>query len=420
MGKIIKEEKYYLSVLLSFMLNTVCSRVVDQTDLIMMNRFSPVSTAALVAIKNIAVIDFVVALAIVPIFAIIVKKGTDQAKRNELMGIYTKKYALITLFTVVLCALLYPLFIQLSVKDSQLKKLALFFALPLVLNIPAKMFQFLGSSFLCAIKKSNYVGFAWIAIAVLNFVLNTIFMHFMGSVGSLVSTIVITLCVCVFFFSVLQKETRLFAFFGKKASLGEYRKPILSECGRIIIERSASYLFFFFLLHYSSVAYISQIGIINEVTNLFLVPFIASMRSCALCFDENEKNSLWGKMCINLVCALLLSAAFLIFQKNIFVDLYKIEDTSSPIFALLAFSFPVLLFSEAFSNIMRGFLQFKLKQTLIFRLESCLNYLFFVPLTFFILKNNFEYVYPVVFAALYLLQALCYAFLKVSINRKQK
>lgn len=377
------------------MLNTVCSRIVDQTDLIMMKRIGDNCAAALITLKNLTFIDFIVALTFVPIFSVMVRKGSSTENKIELLKEYTKKYILIVFATLFMCVLLYPLIINFCVKDIELRKLVLLFLIPLLINLPGKMLQFYGTSILCSFNKANYVSIMWICVTVMNLLLNILFIKLFGSIGCLISTAVLTLFICSVIYFILQKSFNIFSKSAIKINMKEVKKPLLSEGCRIIIEKASGYLGFFIVLQYSTIQYINWTGISSEIMSLFLVPLIASMRSSTISFTENQNQyrDIKNKIEINILLSFVLTIIFYIFSNVLIKGFYSIEEFNEPFFVTYKICFPAILLFNAFNSIFIGFLQFKLKQSFYFKVDSIINWFVLLPLTFLIFRFHFEYFY---------------------------
>lgn len=385
----------YLSVLCSFMLNTICSRIVDQTDLIMMKKIGEHSAAALITLKNFTFIDFIVALTFVPLFSVMIRKGNSVENKIELLRAYSRKYFQIVTGTFLFCAIFYPVLIRFCVSDLNLRKLCFIFLVPVILNLPGKMLQFYGTSILCSFNKAKYVSIIWICITILNMIFNILFISLFGNVGCLISTVVLTLIICFIIYYILQKNFQIFSKTENKIRFSEIKTPILSEGARIVIEKTTGYLSFFAILHFSSVQIINWTGIIAEIMNLLLVPLIASMRSSTISFSEGQdyKKEIKSKIYFNLVISILLSALFLIFFKFILINLYDIENLNSLFFLLFRILTPIILMLNSLSSIYIGFLQFKLQQKFYFKVNSIINWAVSLPLFYIIFSLKFEQFY---------------------------
>ena len=181
-----QEEKLYISIMMSLLLNTICSRLVDQTDLIMIRRLSQDAAAALISAKSISFLDFIIALSIVPIFGILIRKTESQTEKEILAARLLKFFFIISLITTLICAFVYPLLILFSIKDADLKSMCLVLIVFVVLNLPCKMLQFLLSTFLCIFQEANFVSLFWIITVFANFVLNYVLIYFLGYIGCLI------------------------------------------------------------------------------------------------------------------------------------------------------------------------------------------------------------------------------------------
>lgn len=310
--KYLQEEQLYLSILLSLFLNTLCSRLVDQTDLIMMRRISEDAAAALLSVKSISFLDFIVALSVVPIFGIFVRKTENQNQKEKIAANLFKKYLIITIFTVLVCTFTYPLLIKISVRDKNLKYICLHLIVFLILNLPFKMLQFLFSTFLCIFKKANFVSLFWIITVCINFLFNFCLIKVFGYTGCLISTIIVTSIVCLAFFLKLSKDFNFSKYIFTKCNFIDFSiqfKPIISEGFRIVIEQIASYCFFFMSINLCSQSNFTNIGIISAILSLLLSPSIASMRGTSLSLSDT-KIYVQNKIIINLTIGIFISFTF--------------------------------------------------------------------------------------------------------------
>ncbi len=410
----VQEEKFYISIMLSLLLNTVCSRFVDQTDLIMIRRLSQDAAAALISVKSISFLDFIIALSVVPIFGILVRKSVNQKEKEIHAAQLLKKFLVITALTTVICALAYPALIFFSVKDSDLKSMCLVLVIFIILNLPCKMLQFLFSTFLCIFKKANFVSIFWIITVFVNFILNYIFIKLFGFAGCLISTIIVTFIVSLSFFIKLNKDFNLIK--NLSAPQNEQFKipftPIASEGSRIVIEQIASYLFFLLAIHFCSRSDFTNIGIISTITSLFLVPSIASMRGTALSLS-NQTNSIKNKLFLNCIISFLIILFFFFLSNPIIEKLYGIDSSNNKLLSLYKITLPFLIFTKSQGAIFRGKVQFHLKQKTLFKIDTCLTWGLYLPLCLLIFAISKEYLFP----AIVLLQSLIELIILIIQNR---
>ncbi len=396
--KLFLEERFYLSLVISMMLNTVCTRLVDQTDLAMMNRISENAAAALISVKGISFVDFVVALTAVPIIGVLLRKTDSQEVKERRSGVFCRKFLLCTIATTLFCAVCYPVLVVLSVKDDSLERMCLSLLPPLILNLPGKMMQFFFSTLLCVYGRANFVSAFWIATVVLNVILNAIFMRIFGYTGCIVSTVVVTLLVCLSFFFNLAKNFNLVRnFFSSEPCEFPFRS-CFSEGGRIVVERISGYLFFILCIRLSTQSDFTKIGIIRELSSLFLVPFVACMRGASMSFSKS-KNRLRQKMELGIVFFVLVTCVFFLFYEPIVGGVYKADMGKSNLWFSFKISFPILALSKSLSSVLRGFCNFELKQFLLFKVDTILTWCVFLPFCFALFFLRRPFLYPFVAAA---------------------
>ena len=395
--KVLSGEKYYLSLMLSMMMNTVCARIVDQTDLVMMKRISEDAAASLLSLRSVSFVDFIIALTVVPILGVMLQKSNNQEEKELLTGVFAKKFVFCAILTTLFSSILYPTLLFLSVKDESVRSLTLVLVVPLVLNIPGKMMQFFFSTSLCVHKRTKPVTIFWSLTVVLNIVMNFLFMRFFGSVGCLISTVFVTLFVCTGFFIILSRDFNLSKNFFKKFETKIPVGPMISEGFRIVVEKMSGYIFFIICMNFSTKSDFTQIGIMNGLMTLLLVPFIAGMRATALATSK-EGRGLLSKMLINIAIGILVIALFMTFFRPIVRGLYKIEETDSRLWIFFKATIPIVIISNSVSSVLRGECQFKLKQALLFKIDAVIKWGIHIPLCFAIFFRGSPFLFPLILA----------------------
>ena len=212
----------------------------------------------------------------------------------------------------------------------------------------------------------------------------------------MISTVVVTIIVSVSFFIKLNKNFHLTQYFKSNATLVEIPfMPIISEGSRIIIEQVSSYLFFLITIHFCNRSDFTNIGIISTITGLFLVPSIASMRGTALSLSS-QIQSIKNKLILNCIISIIIIFIFISCSETIIVKLYGISNYDSTLFKLFRISLPFLIFIKSIDAVIRGKIQFHLKQKMLFKIDTAVTWGLYLPLSFLLFSILKCYFFPVI------------------------
>lgn len=397
-------------LLTSMMLNTLCSRIVNIIDLSMLQEVSSTSSASFLLLNNITFIDYVFAMTFIPVLGVILSRSSNE--QQDLGRVF--KYGIkIIIITSILCGVVYPIQINLSIDNPILKSETMMFEIINIVYIPFKMLQFMMGNFLSVFKLNKYVSMYSVLSIPLDFILNKVFMVYFGAIGCLISTLFISVAVSFIYFFILNSKYSLIRQMKGMKSKIESNNSFFSEFMRILFEKGADYILFGMILVKTTSEQISNIGLIISILNLLLVQSTMSMRSIAISIKKDGKKSI-SYFIVNIIFATIISVLFII----IFSSVRNKISFNTTIYRNTLLCIPIVIFVDSISSVMRGVLQSKLKFKTIFFIESLAQWTIYIPSLLFLSKFQKLDFFPVSVLLLNSFELLFYLFyFMVSQNR---
>ena len=171
----------YIAVLLSF----VASRLMLQTDLLMIAPLSQFAVAAFAVPNHIMIIDMVVAMALGPVVSVLVSQENQLSKKSALIKMCMGFTLAVSILLTIIGLLIYPLIVDYIVSDPSVRVLAQVAIFWMTISIPIRMVMFISNMCLFACSKNKEVivinGIAMIANGVLDYLFIYVFhYHFSG------------------------------------------------------------------------------------------------------------------------------------------------------------------------------------------------------------------------------------------------
>ncbi len=409
-----QKTKEYIILLVSMMLNTFCTRVVNIIDLSMLKVVSTDASASLILMNNVTFIDFVAAFTFIPILGVMLSRSENQ---ESSLGVFFKFGVKVIILTTISCAFVYPIQVCLSINDEVLMSLTLTFEIINLVYIPFKMAQFMMGNFLCVMKFSKYVSVYSIISIPADIILNTIFIRIFGPVGCMLSTLLICFCTCIVYFSILDKKFSLIKNLKKNEKLPDDHKSFVAEFLRILFEKGTDFVLFGIILINQSAATISNIGLILSITNLLLTQSTMSMRAIAIT-SKTQNGKAIPYLKINLYFSVVISILFLALYRLVFNFVYKININDNQLWSSLLICIPCVIIIDSISSVTRGRMQANLKFARIFRIESIAQWTIYVPFLFMLSAINRLELFGYALIALNLAELVMYSL--ANIRQKSK
>ena len=400
-----KRNKTYLTLFASLILATLSTRLINQIDLSMMNQISSKSSSALILINKITFIDFIFAFTFVPVFGVILSKQNKDNYSNS-MGILFKYGLLVVVITTILCAVIYP--IQLNYSDLQTDIKTITFKLEIinVCYVPFKVTQYLLATFMAVSSLGKAVSLISILSVPADYFLNILFMNSLNESGCIISTLFLSILTVLIYILILNKKYRFLRYTKGTLSLKESKKSLKAEFIRILLEKSADFVLFGIIMIRQNAKVISYIGIIIELINLLLTPSTVSMRSISVYKKDNKEKV--NYIVINLIISFMITLICTLFLKSYIKTCYDIQISESKIWSVFFILIPFILISDGINSVFRGKLQAELKFERIFFIETAIQWLLYLPLSALWILNGKYHLFPLSFLILSLSELIVY------------
>lgn len=206
-----------LGIQLPLLARLITSRLVLQTDLAMVARLGPSSSAAFAIPMRVMIIDFVAALALAPLASIMISSASGLAASREAARRLLALAAVISIGLTVIGLVVYPYIVDAVAPDAEVDALARSATLWLTLAIPFRFLVSVGTMILHGAGKGRLAMYLGGGELLMNATLNWLFIYglgfgFSGSYISTFATSGISL-VCLLFMTARAFQTaRLFTW----------------------------------------------------------------------------------------------------------------------------------------------------------------------------------------------------------------
>ncbi len=192
---------FFLTIFMPMLVNFITSKLILQTDLIMLAKFGESAVAAYSAPVSIMFLDTLIALALSPIIGVRISEHIkrNQANQGNLAGVdeISKTISSTLIISIILTAIglaIYPTVTQFIVKDIAIKKLAVIFVVYMTISIVPRFMQFVFGMCLHALGRGKIIYFVSLISLPANYFLNHFFSVVLnvGPTGVYISTLAVS------------------------------------------------------------------------------------------------------------------------------------------------------------------------------------------------------------------------------------
>lgn len=270
----------------------MASKLIIQTDLIMIAPLGETLLAAYAAPARIMLLDAIVAFGLGPVVSVLISGEKNTVKRGAHIRTVMSLSLYLGLMLMLTGLLLYPRLLDLIVENKNVVTLATPALIILTLSIPLRLMQFIGTMVLYGIGRGQQIIPYLIGSIVLNATLNFLFIYVlkMGFTGCYVATFLTAVFELAFTLYLLREELALKMLYHPpqlrplKTLLG----PAIPETLRLICVFGVQ---FAALALYASrdtwLAQLSAYAVGAELYVFLLMPLIAAMRSTAVVLAQD-------------------------------------------------------------------------------------------------------------------------------------
>gem|GEM_PF-2317719 len=186
--------KTFFRVFFGFLLSFSISRLINQTDLIMISAFGKNAIAAYVIPLDLMFIDTLFSLSITPIITLrmseATKGGIVEDTKIQMLGV-----GIITgLGLMIVCLIIYPLIFNFYRLSPEVRRLGFTFLFLMTISIPVRFTMFVESLILHSLNLGKKVVLNNLILFILNIIFNWIFMYSLkfGAIGNYISTVFVS------------------------------------------------------------------------------------------------------------------------------------------------------------------------------------------------------------------------------------
>lgn len=395
--------KAYVAVLLSFL----TSRLLAQTDLVMLAPLGAESTAAFAVPARLMVLDAIVAFALGPVVSVAVSRHKEDAQKQRhiitsalsLTGLLA---ALLTIVGLIVYPMLMPYFVH-TPTVAELSREGLFW---MTLSIPVRMLVFVSSMCLFACQKGKQVSYIYLVTLISNAALNDLLIYHLefGFEGSYIATTLVSCIELLWLLYLVYREVDGLPFSRFEWNwLRSIQNAIGAEWIRLMFWQAEGLVILWMLAaHTEWASVLSVFGVSNEMTLLLTMPLIALMRASAMQLAAHAPNKklvetlgLIGPVLKpSIIASVLLGLCLLLLAKPLGVHVYQLQDPERLAWWLVfATVFGLLLPVYTYSYLLRACYQACDMFTKITRIELLVTWLLFLPLLWGALLINSPYLF---------------------------
>jgi Na+-driven multidrug efflux pump len=376
----------YIPLLFSFL----SARAIAQTDLVMLNSFGPVFVAAHAIAMKLMIIDTLVAMAIGPAAALMVSQEEIHSRHKILKNLIPFIFYL-GVFLVVIGLLIYPMLADLTVGDSQVKKIARISIAANTLTILPRLLFFVASLIANLYGKGKRIVMIGIFSICINGILNFIFMYplRLGFVGCYVST---------FLTSALQAGVLLHLIpgLGWKSLVTipcfewcqRFVKRVLPEFARVSSGTLSIAALAAIFAHRAPLGPLTAFGVVTELHLLISMPLVALMRSVSLevaplkkYFTHSQHIVAFGPLYM-IVGGLSLLGASLIWGMTDWMatHIYALQGSAASWFSTYSHTMALALPFWAIHYLFQGVLQGRQEYRMMALADGVIQWVFMLPI----------------------------------------
>ncbi len=383
--------QHFLSVFFPVLGSFVTSRLLVQTDIIMIAPLGPDAVAAYAVPQRVMIIDAIVAFALMPIVGIRVSRAqSNEDKRRAVQS----ALGLTSFIGVALAAIgwvLYPMLAALIVRDTQVLPLAHEAVHWMTASIPVRMLTAVATSCVFALGTTKCLKYLYMATVTLNAALNWLLIYRIGFglAGSYASTTIVSALECLVVLGVVSRYTQSMPIGRFKMDwLRSVAKELGAEWFRLLNWQAEGFaLLSLFSINASWTPQMAVFSVTTSIAALLTMPLIAAMRATAIsatqrsstldpCTAQAATREI-GYLLV-LVCG-LIGAAFAIFGFTGGERLYRFSEQQGSWWQAFVVCASFLLPISGLCAVKRGVLQTEGKYGLIARCDLFATWLWCLP-----------------------------------------
>lgn len=409
--------KVYLAILLSFM----TSRLLFQTDILMVSPLGAIATAAFAVPGKIMIIDTIVAMGLGPVISVSVSREKDLINKNKIITSALGFTFFISILLMIIGFIIYPFLNNIFIVNNEIRDLSKSAIFWMTLSIPIRMLNFVSSMCLFASGKSKSVSYIYFFTLSLNLFLNWLFIYKFkyGFSGSYIATFIVSLFELTWLMFLTKKLTNQFPI--SKFDL-IWLKSIFQKLGYEWL-RLVSWQFegFVLIILFASkkewFSSFSAYGVISEFLSFLLMPIIALMRTSSMQIAEfcPNKNLQSAKLFLKpiliktLPITILIGIILIFSSKYIGITLYKLDSERLDWWFSFTLIFSIALPIYTFSYLQRACFQACDRFSEIAKIEILMTWFFLIPFCYLaLLKQSSILFFLVLFSKELILAVILY------------
>ena len=273
----------------------ITSRLLLQTDILMISPLGPEATAAFSVPGRLMVIDAIIAFALGPVVSVAVSRENQSQKKHAVIRSSLGFTFVLSLFLVCIGFLLYPIAVDNFVVDSRTKSLALDAVFWMTLSIPIKLLVFITTMCLFACEQGHRVSIIYVVTLTANALLNWLLIYHLnfGFSGSYIATVIVSVLELAWLLWLTARLTEGWPF---SRFQWQWLQKIIqqagAEWGRLVSWQAEGIIILALLASKMEwFPIFSAFGVISEFSALLLMPLIALMRTTAMQIAAADRKS---------------------------------------------------------------------------------------------------------------------------------
>jgi len=386
----------YVPILFAF----ISSKLITQTDLLMIAPLGEVSTAAFAIPSRVMMIDIIIAFAVAPVVSVLIASASNLRKKIITINKFLSFSVYISVVLLLLGLSLYPLIIQASIENVLVVELATVAVLWLTVAIPFRLIQFVCTMVIYATGKGKQLIPIIIFSVLLNFALNWLLIYYfeIGFAGAFISTLITSFIELVLSIYVIREFIHVNRIFSppRLSWVKSIINHIGAEWGRLISWQLASFCVLSIISAKSQwldrqAAY----AVVMEVQALLFIPFIAAMRCTAIIMAPHKDidvtvlyHSLKQVLWTGLLLLIPLISLIVYYSTSIGTSLFHLGSKSiqwwTPFIIVTCLFLPIYLLK----SLQMGIWQSQQKFSHVFLADSLTQWFILIPIFYWGLSTN--------------------------------
>jgi Na+-driven multidrug efflux pump len=382
---------YFVPMLLSF----IGSRLIAQTDIIMLSPLGADAVGAYSVPSRVMLLDAIVALALGPVVSIAMAKAKRTDEREKVIRGVLSISIYLGLALTLSGLLLYEHIVDYLISDVRVAVLAQDAVFYLTMAIPLRMAQFLGLMLIHGDGRGKVIVPLVLFTIAVNGGLNWLFIYQLGFgfSGCYFATIVSTAIELSIILSLINYPGmwRSLLRMPDKRWVFEMARKGGAEWGRLVSYQTVGLVTLaIFAIDHEGTGRLEVFTLATEMQALLLMPMIAVMRSTAIILASrpllHSLHQIFTSMRDVVTAGLLATSVFALVllgvDDHFWQRLYGVSAAASgwwhPFLVILAATMPLNLVN----SFQRGAWQARERYTFIFAVDFCVQWLIFLPCIF--------------------------------------